>query len=506
MFTDEHRCDVLERIRQQDIRAFAGQITPAVLAETAKRTAVVLVKSPLCLPNLVMLGIASALHARENFSSILIATLKLLEDQQDFYASELGKAKRNAARRERKKTGQNKHDPRRGDPALVSEEAFVQARRRMPFSFWINLIIVLGEKFEEQHQSLLKFHGFRVLAIDGTCIELPNWKRLRDHFGTSKNVHGLQNAQARMVMLQFPFVRLPYRYELCPLDQGETSIARRLTQHLCKNDLLLLDAGFWSYGLLWDVQNRGAFFAIPLKGKRINLTAVCTHGSDDTEVLWTPQDSRGQWKKENLPKSIRLRVVTYQIPGFRPQNLLTNVLRPSQISREDWVRLATDCTEKGRFQPGLFHRRWEIETTYRELKVDQNMEGNLRGRTPESIQFEIAGHVVLYHLIRRLLVEAAVKHGIDPLRLSFTNALRELLRIHASLVTAHPRWARILLERLLDRIAEHQVPYRPGRSFPRRKKSTNHKRHSKHPHTTPTKTSKRAHNTKRTKAKTRKQT
>ncbi len=133
------------------------------------------------------------------------------------------------------------------------------------------------------------------------------------------------------------------------------------------------------------------------------------------------------------------------------------------------------------------------------------MEGNLRGRTPESIQFEIAGHVVLYHLIRTLLVEAAVKHGIDPLRLSFTNALRELLRIHAALVTAHPRWARILLARLLDRIAEHQVPYRPGRSFPRRKKSTNHKRHSKHPHTTPTNAGKRVHNTKRPKAKTKKE-
>jgi hypothetical protein len=489
MFTDEHRCDVLERIRQQDIRAFAEKITPAVLAETAKRTAVVLIRSPLCLTNLVMLGIASALHAKENFSSILTATLKLLEDQQDFYASELAKAKRNADGRGKKK-GKSKHDPRRGDPTLVSEEAFVQARHRMPFAFWINLIIVLGEKFEEQHQSLLKFHGFRVLAIDGTCIELQNWKRLRDHFGTAKNARGLQNAQARMVMLQFPFVRVPYRYELCPLDQGEVSIARRLTQHLCTNDLLLLDAGFWSYGLLWDVQNRGAFFAIPLKGKRINLTSVCPHGKDDKEVIWTPQDSRSQWKKENLPRSMHLRMITYQISGFRPQNLLTNVLRPSQISREDWVRLATDCTEKGQFQPGLFHRRWEIETTYRELKVDQKMEGNLRGRTPESIQFEIAGHVVLYHLLRSLMVEAALKHGIDPLRLSFLNALRELLQIHTSLVTANPQWACILFQRLLDRIAEHQVPNRPGRSYPRRKQSTNHKRTSKHPDTTPTKASK----------------
>lgn len=484
MFTDEHRCDVWEQIRQQDVRAFAKQITPAVLVETAKRTGVVLVKSPLCLPNLVWLGIACAFHVTESFSSILVATLKILEDQQSFSSSELGNAKKNGKRRERGRKGKSKHSPYRGDPTVVSEEAFVQARRRMPFSFWINLIVVLGEKFQEQHQSLLKFHGFRVLAIDGTCIELPNWQRLRNHFGTAKNARSLQNAQARMVMLQFPFVRMPYRYELCPLDQGETTIARRLTQHLCKNDLLLLDAGFWSYGLLWDIQKQDAFFAIPLKGRQINLTPVCGLGSQDQEMEWTPKDSRGQWKKEELPKSIRLRVITYQVPGFRDQKLLTNILSPSQVSREDWVRLTTECTEKGQFQPGLYHRRWEIETTYRELKVDQNMEGQLRGRTPESIQFEIAGHVVLYLLLRWLMVEAAVKHGIDPLRLSFINAHRELLRIHATMVAACPRWASILLNRLLDRIAQHYVPYRPGRSFPRRRQSTNHKRKSKHPQKT----------------------
>jgi hypothetical protein len=46
---------------------------------------------------------------------------------------------------------------------------------------------------------------------------------------------------------------LPHRYELCPLDEGEVTIARRLAQHLAKNDLVLLDACFWSYGLLCDI-------------------------------------------------------------------------------------------------------------------------------------------------------------------------------------------------------------------------------------------------------------
>jgi hypothetical protein len=121
---------------------------------------------------------------------------------------------------------------------------------------------------------------------------------------------------------------------------------------------------------------------------------------------------------------------------------------------------------------GLFHRRWEIETSYYEMKVDQGMEGQLRSRVPESIAYEIAGHVVLYLLVRWLMVEAALKHGLDPLRLSFLEAFRELDLMRSSLLTSSLPWVRdVLLPRLLDRIAEHQVPERPGRHYPRRKKS-----------------------------------
>lgn len=479
MFTDVRRSNAWDDIRQRGIRAFASKVTPALLAETASRSGVRLVKCPLGLMNLVWLGIASAVHTSSDFASVLTGTLKVLQDQQTFAFSNIGKTKKNGKRRKAKKG--SKHHPYRNDPTEVTEEAFVQARRRMPLLFWVNLIILLGERFQKEHASQLKFREFRLLAIDGTCITLPNWKKLRKHFGTAKNAHGKQAAQARMVMMQFPLARLPYRYELCPLDNGEVTIARRLAQHLQKNDLVLLDACFWSYGLFWDIKNHGAFFAIPLKGKNINLKRTCRAGTNDEEACWTPQDSRGQWKKEGLPKSIKLRVITYQLPGFRAQKLLTNVLSRTRIPREDWVRLTTECSQDGRLKPGLYHRRWEIETTYRELKVEQGLERSLRSRTPESIQFEVASHVVLYFLVRWLIVEASVKHGIDPLRLSFKNALRELNEIIPSLLVASDGWVRILLERLLDRIAEHQVPSRPGRSYRRRKQSTNHKRKSKHP-------------------------
>ena len=104
--------------------------------------------------------------------------------------------------------------------------------------------------------------------------------------------------------------------------------------------------------------------------------------------------------------------------------IATNMTDPKQISREDWVRMAEKSVAGRALQPGLYHRRWEIETTFFELKVTQGMERGLRSRTPKGIEYEIAGHVILYFLVRWLMLEAALEAELDPLRVSFAGLWR----------------------------------------------------------------------------------
>jgi hypothetical protein len=162
-------------------------------------------------------------------------------------------------------------------------------------------------------------------------------------------------------------------------------------------------------------------------------------------------------------------VIDYQIKGFRPSAIVTSVLDADQIDREAWVGLAlVDDTGRVLRGAGLYHRRWEIETSYFEIKETQGLERSLRGRTVETIGFEVAGHVLLYLLVRWLMVEAALTAGEDPLRLSYSGALGELLALLPSLVQASPgRASGVLLPRLLSRMASHFVPLRPDRHYPR---------------------------------------
>ena len=470
MFTDELRRNVWDRIRQQDLRAFTDRLSPDIFAEAAQRAGVTLGRGPLHLANLVWLGLASALHRGKNFADVLMLVLKLVGDMPAWESSPIAvacRAPRQAAGRGRRGLhGQrSKHDPRPTDPRQLSEEAFVQARRRMPAFFWSMVLFLLVERFEATHRDLLYWNHFRLLALDGTGINLPSFKRLREYFGTAANGKSVGKTQARLVLLQFPLVRMPWKYALSPLSQGERTLAAGLLADLRPNDLVLIDRGFWSYGLFWQIQEQRAFFAIRLV-KGVRLKTLGRWGPGDRLVRWTPTDRR--WRAAKLPESITLRAIDYTVPGFRSSTLVTSVTNRTAISRHQWVGLATRSPAGRTLEPGLYHRRWEVETTFMELKVRQGLEGGLRSRTPEGIAYEVAGHVLLYLLVRWLIVEAAVKSGQEPLRLSFLSALRELLDMSQTLLTASPQRASCtLVPRLLVRIAEHQVPLRPGRHYPR---------------------------------------
>jgi DDE family transposase len=471
MFIDRKRAEVQDEISRRDGVLFAHILTPGLFWQAARLSKVRLVRSPLNLLNLVWLALSAARNPELCFADILQLSLQTLHDHESFPASLLGKLLGAATPARQKKS---RHDPRKNPGASVSEAAFSRARQRMPSEFWVALFFLLAEQFQSLYADVVRWRRFRLLAIDGTEVLLPDWPALREHFGTASNSSGSHGAQGRLVLLQFPQARLPYAHVLAPLKTGESSMARLLLQGLRAADLILLDAGFLCYGLLWQIHRQDAFFCLRLK-KKLNLRTIKELSKDrsghDVLVEWTPKDSRGNWRKEGLPKSLTLRLLTYQAAGFRPLRLLTNLLAEQDVPYEQFWGLSISEEGEVLFK-GLYNMRWEIETTYLELKVQQQLEGSLRSRTPEGIYYEVAGHILYYLLVRWLMVEAAVRAGISPLRLSFTAALREIdAKWPAAVVASEPWLQRTLRPRLLACLASHQVEERPGRTAPRGEKA-----------------------------------
>ena len=464
MYTDKERAATHDELLRRDLALFGHILTPALFLQAARLSALSLIRSPLNLINLVWLALSAARNPGLGFADLLGLSRKTLQDHEHQPRSLLARLL-GAADRPRKR--QSRHDPRKGPGQTVSEAAFAKARQRMPNEFWLAIFLLLAEQFQRLHAELVRWRRFRLMALDGTGVLLPDWPALRQHFGTAKNAGGSHGAQARLMLLQFPQARLPYAHVLAPFATGEISMARQLLQGLRADDLILLDAGFLCYGLLWQIQRQQAFFCLRLC-KTLNLKVLKRLGSrDDVLVCWRPKDSRGLWRKEGLPRSMTLRLLTYRARGFRPLRLLSNVLDEQDVPRRCWWGLS--LSEEGEvLSKGVYNLRWEIETTYAELKGGQQLEGGLRSRTAEGIAYEVAGHILYYLLVRWLLADAAARAGVSPLRLSFTEALREINGQWASVVVASERWLNETLRpQLLQRLAEHRVAERPQRSYPR---------------------------------------
>lgn len=77
----------------------------------------------------------------------------------------------------------------------------------------------------------------------------------------------------------------------------------------------------------------------------------------------------------------------------------------------------------------LYHERWEVETTYDEVKTHILGPGALlRSKTPDLVLQEVHGLMLAHYAVRRLIHEAARKVDEDPDRLSFVHAVRVLRR------------------------------------------------------------------------------
>lgn len=77
----------------------------------------------------------------------------------------------------------------------------------------------------------------------------------------------------------------------------------------------------------------------------------------------------------------------------------------------------------------LSHQRWEFAAALDELKTHQRgPKVVLRSRSPEGVEQEVWGILLVHLAIRRLLHQAALDADIDPDRLSLVRSLRVVRR------------------------------------------------------------------------------
>ena len=187
-----------------------------------------------------------------------------------------------------------------------------------------------------------------------------------------------------------------------PTSSGETTYAQQLTRSLHQGMIVLLDRNFDSGELLNAVAATKADLLVRLKSnRRLPVLARYPDGSYLSTIGTT-----------------RVRVVAAEI------TLATSAGRVTGV-----YRLATTLLDHHRYPAfalvTLYHQRWEIETTYLELKSSILGGRVLRARTPTGIDQELYALLVCYQILRLAMADAtSTQAAVDPDRASFTIALQ----------------------------------------------------------------------------------
>jgi hypothetical protein len=308
------------------------------------------------------------------------------------------------------------------------------------------------------------FHGRVTVMFDGSTGTMPDTASNTARFGKPPSRRGSAAfPQLRMVTLMAMSVRLILDIAYGSYQgkgTGERSLMMQILDRIRRTDLLfLLDAGLYVFELLWKITQQGQDFIAKapatVKLKPIesladgSYLALLTKKSEDPDTPPTPP-GRQHWIKVSMV----VRVIRLQIPGFRPVTLITSLLDPDIPAREIALH---------------YHKRWDIEIAYDEIKTHQcatpraQAATTFRSKRADLVEQEVYAMLIMYNLIRWLVHQAAAQHGKDPRFISFLDALQHILDATPIMTADTPTQAKSKFAYLLAVIADCDIdrPRRP---------------------------------------------
>ena len=346
----------------------------------------------------------------------------------------------------------------------VTKGALTQARAKLKPDAFIELYQAALPGFYKG-APYKTWNGHRLLAIDGSIINLPSHPSVEEEFG----VHqvgckaGVRRSMGSVSICYdvMNLVTLDAR-----LDKFTTSEPVLLRGHLERidlfaKDLLLLDRGYPSAALMYELAQRGISFCIRLPMSWKEAKGMCEAGVTDKETVFRlPAKNRDLQKKyNNTSDSVRVRMVVVVLDSGEQEVLCTSLLDKAQYPH---------CCFKE-----LYHQRWVAEDAYKLLKCRVGLEV-FSGKTAQAVKQDFYAKIFMmvmcavlsFPIAEQIEKESEGKQLKHDRQINKTNALG-FLRTGWITLWVHEKTA--LLLNAMSKVLEKSTDIvRPGRSFERK--------------------------------------
>ena len=355
----------------------------------------------------------------------------------------------------------------------ASASAFVQQRSKLAPETFPSLF----DLFVRKTQPIKLYKGFRLLATDGSDIQVPNNP---EH--TASHYHGA-NGQASYNILHLDAIYdlLQCTYQDASLagdrDANERSVlCQMVDRSSIPNALMIADRGYESYNVMAHIQQKGWKFLIRIQdaaNSRGIAAGLNLPDSDQFDMfvdmtLTTKQTNEVKKLLQNknlykhlhkdfdfLPKTNRkhdpavffklpFRIVRFKISEYTYETVVTNL---------DTVAFPPSELKK------LYAMRWGIETSFRELKYTVGLL-HFHAKKVEHLYQEVFARLIMYNFTE-LITSPVISHKADckyAYKANFTVAVHVCRQFFLGNVS--PPDVEAAIRRYVS-------PIRPGRSRPR---------------------------------------
>lgn len=356
----------------------------------------------------------------------------------------------------------------------ISKQAFSAARKKLLPAAFIAINKILIEEFYSNNK-FNTFHGYRLIAVDGSTLQLPEGEAIKEKYGTCSNqkegmsMSRISHAYDPLNGITLDAIMGPYKS--CERTMAFDHILEIPPSNMAE-DLYLFDRGYPFITLIFFLLFYKKNFVMRCSTGWLALVKkVLESGKKDVIIEINPKMLFGE-KRKNFQKLlpniclktiIKIRVLIIDLSTGEKEILITSLLDENIFE----YKIFKD----------LYHLRWGGEENYKFHKVRVEIE-NFSGKTPHAIEQDFHATVFTGN-IRALLAEEAQaeKEQIDIGKYKYDYKINKNISISIlkdEIVEAlydPERDLEVFCEQMKKAIKKSTVPIRPERKFAHTRKT-----------------------------------
>lgn len=343
----------------------------------------------------------------------------------------------------------------------VTTSAFCQARKKLNYTAFTELLHKCVELFYKLFP-IKRWHGFRLLAVDGSTVQLPKEEEIEKHFGSWHPAKSTESCPMARVSQMFDVLNhITIDTIISPKKEGERSLAAKHFEYINENDLVLSDRGYPAFWYFQLIVNKGANYCARLPIERWKVILKDFLASNLKEIVIDLKPSYPaikDCKKFGLPTTpLKVRLLRIELDDGELEVLATSLidcnLYPYELFKD------------------LYFKRWPVEEDYKLFKSRIEI-ANFTGKSVLAVQQDFYARVFMANLTSMLAFpvhdKIVEKHENSKLeyKINWTQALAKMRESGVFLFIRNNIIA--IIQKLWKLFISDNSAVRPGRKFPRK--------------------------------------